>query len=149
MSIKVNLNIIRRPDIDLIDQGVFDIRISCDIKFPPHPKYSIPVPAIIDTGAPMSVIPSPIWAECFTKIIDEDSFLSGIVPGAHHIMRTKIGIISAILTDKEGVNYPIAFRAHFAPITKIPIIIGVQDILDKAFINVDIKSKNGYLEFKR
>lgn len=148
MSIKVNLNIVRRPDIELFNFGIFDIRLTCDIAFPPHPKYSAPIPAIIDTGAPMSVIPYPIWAECFTKIIEEDSYLSGIVPGAHHIMRTKIGIISAVLTDKRGVYYPIAFRAHFAPIKRIPIILGIQDIIDKAIVNIAIKEEDVWLEFK-
>lgn len=150
MSTKIALQIHRLPDIDLIDYGVIDIRVFCDALFKPliPTVKNEPMQAIIDTGAPMSVVPHFIWNRCDTRIIQEEAYLSGIIPGPSHMMKTKIGMLSAELLDKVGNHYPISFCAHLAPLNKIPIIIGIQDILGKAVIHIDIRRGNSWLEFK-
>lgn len=147
MSTRINLLTIRYPDVELIDYGVFDTRILCRILFQPYEvTHAIPVRAIIDTGAPMSAIPQFIWSKCFTKIIQEESYLSGIIPG--NTMKTKIGMISAELLDDTGNRYPVSFCAHLVPVSEIPVIIGMQDILEKSIIHIDIRGSNNWLEFK-
>lgn len=149
MSTKINLQIHRQPDMDLIDYGAIDIRILCDIVFRSYNQSDEKLMiAVVDTGAPMSLIPRFIWSKCFTKIIQEESYLSGIIPGPAHMMKTKIGIISAELSDKSGHNHPVSFCAHLAPINRMPIILGMQDILEKAVVHIDVKSSNNWLEFK-
>lgn len=150
MSTKIALQIRRLPDIDLIDYGVIDTRILCDVLFKPliPTTKNDPMQAIIDTGATISVLPYFIWSKCDVRIIQEESYLSGIIPGPSHMMKTKIGMVSAELLDKVGNHYPISFCAHFAPLNKIPIIIGIQDILGKAIIYINIKEENSWLGFK-
>lgn len=150
MSTRINLQIHRLPDIDLIDYGVIDTRILCKVLFPPNIQVDkiAPVLAIVDTGAPMSVIPQFIWSKCFVRTIQEESYLSGIIPGPAHMMETKIGMISAELLDKTGNRYPISFCAHLAPLNRVPVILGMQDVLEKAIIHIDIKGANNWLEFK-
>lgn len=149
MSTKINLQIHRQPDIDLIDYGVIDIRVWCDILFGTYGKTKEkPLVAVIDTGAPVSLIPQFVWGKFSPKIIQEEAYLSGIIPGPSHMMKTKIGIILAELLDKEGNHCPISFPAHLAPINRVPIIIGMQDVLQKAVVHIDIKGNSNWLEFK-
>ena len=150
MSTRIDLQIVRRPDIDLIDYGLFDTRILCDIIFESsnHSEPVVPMPAVIDTGAPLSVIPKSIWSHCFTKIIQEKSFLTGIVPGEKHILETKIGIISGALVDRNGHSHQISFCAHLVSTKKVPVILGIQNILDESLVHIDIKGEKGWLEFK-
>lgn len=149
MSTKINLLIHRQPDIDLIEYGVIDTRILCYILFHPDSQAKEePTVGIIDTGAPMSLIPRFIWTKLSPKIIQEESYLSGVIPGPSHMMMTKIGIISAKLLGKAGNHYPVSFPAHLAPINRVPIIIGMQSILEKAMIHIDVNGNNNWLEFK-
>lgn len=150
MSTRINLQIHRQPDIELIDHGIIDIRLLSDVVFHPidRTEKDLPFLGIIDTGAPMSIIPYSIWSRCSTEIIQEESYVSGIMPGPDHMMKTKIGIISAELWDKTGSHYPISFHAHFAPIKKVPLVLGMQDLLQKGVMHIDVRGGNNWLEFK-
>lgn len=149
MSIKINLQIQKLPDIDLIDYGVIDIRVLCYISFYSDNQIkNEPELAIMDTGATMSIIPHYIWTKSSPRIIQEEAYLSGIIPGPSHMLKTKIGIISAELSDETGNCYPVSFPTHLAPINQIPIILGFQDVLQKAAIHIDLKGNNNWLEFR-
>lgn len=82
MSIKIPLVIAKSPDVELIDYDIIPLRILCKVSFENKDKSKVtpPVAAIIDTGAPLSVIPKWIWESTYYKILGP-SHISGIVKG--------------------------------------------------------------------
>lgn len=51
MSIRIPLNIVEHPDVELIDYDIIPLRILCLVNFEYKDRVIPPTTAIIDTGA--------------------------------------------------------------------------------------------------
>lgn len=101
---------------------------------------------IIDTGAPISVIPLQMWEDADIKIIGKDK-LRGIIPNEKCRLSVDVGKAKCVLTDIFGnVSSEIEILAFLAHTNKIPLLIGMKRILEKGKMLLDTPKKLGYIE---
>lgn len=144
MSIRIPLNVTEHPDVELIDYDIIPLRILCLVNFEYKDRVVLPTMAIIDTGAPLSVIPKRIWESCHNRVLGP-SHISGIVKGDDYKIPSQVGIITVILIDAMGKGYPITIKADFSSTDDVPLVLGIHDFLSKGIMHLDIKKKDCWL----
>ncbi len=146
MFTRLALTIKRLPDVDLIDHGFWLQRVLCDLRFLLSTGLSDPYPAIIDTGAPSSIIPRSLWSQ--TPVRRFKTFpLQGLIAHKECTVSVTAGVISAVLQDAHGRQLKRTFRAYLAEHDGVPLILGMQDLLDKGKLFTDLHSQIAWLEF--
>lgn len=117
------------------------IRIFSKIKFP---ELEVPEDAIIDTGAHISIIPFYIWKKLNVEIIAEHK-TSGIVPDKN--IPINVGYVTANIIDEYGnISQDIKFLSYLAFTSKIPLILGMRNILEKFNLHILFSQNKAYLE---
>jgi len=147
MSTRLALTVKRLPDIELIDHGFWSLRLLCDLRFPSHAGLSDPYPAIVDTGAPTSIIPRSLWGRTTVRQLKSFS-LQGLVARKECAVSVTAGVISAVLQDSQGRQLKRTFRAYLAEHDEVPLILGMQDLLAEAKLFLDLKAQVAWLEFR-
>lgn len=73
MSIRIKLHHSKALDLELIEKNieVWLRRITVQVSFKKSHGWSQPYEAIIDTGAPVSIIPPAIWHEIEKEVLGE------------------------------------------------------------------------------
>lgn len=68
------------PELEIkIPKRIYLIRLYADVIFKTPSGWTNPYPAIIDTGAPVTVIPLDLWKKCEINILG-NHWIKGIVP---------------------------------------------------------------------
>ena len=106
------------------------IRLWCGIKFETDNGLTATYPAIVDTGAHISLIPKRIWSTSKVKIL-ADHYVRGLIPKPECKMGVKVGEISGYLVDQEGITSKYKFLGYLAPTNDVPIIMGFRELLTK------------------
>ena len=149
MSIRLALTVKRLPDVELLDQGFWLVRVLCILRFSLTEGLSGPYHTIVDTGAPTSIIPRSLWSR--THVHRLKSFaLRGLVAREECAIPVTAGIISAIFEDRDGHQIKRSFRAYLAQTDEVPLILGVQDVLEdgKLFLDLTAGMAMAWLEFR-
>ncbi len=94
-------------------------------------KLTIAYPAIIDTGAYVSLIPKEIWSKSEINILLKSHYVKGLIPKEECKMEVKVGEICCHLVDEERITGEYRFMAYFADTNYIPIILGFRELLSK------------------
>jgi hypothetical protein len=80
------------------------------------------------------------------EYIGED-YLRGVVPNEKCYLPADVGRIKAVLTDKNGnTSNELTFLAYLSFTNKIPLIIGIMELMEKGILCLDFKNRNGYIE---
>jgi hypothetical protein len=140
------LTVKRLPDIELLDHGFWLVRLLCDVRFQYPECLSDPYPAIIDTGAPISIIPRSLWEHAHIRRL-RPIRLQGLVARKECAVGVTAGILSAMLQDTNGHHLRRTFRAYLAEHDEVPLILGMQDMLEQGKLFLDLRSKTAWLEF--
>ncbi|MDP3723178.1 MAG: hypothetical protein Q8R91_06770 [Candidatus Omnitrophota bacterium] len=146
MSIRLALTVKRLPDVELIDRGFWLVRVLCDVRFPLRQGLSDPYPAIIDTGAPTSIIPLSLWSQTHVRRL-KPFLLQGLVARKECAISVTAGIIGAVLEDLQGRQLRRSFRTYLAQTDEVPLILGMQDMLEDGKVFLDLKAQTAWLEF--
>jgi len=120
-------------------------RIIGHISLSTHTGWTPFMPAIIDTGAPFSLIPKRLWQECKFKIIAEGK-VRGIVSRPEAFMGVHFGKVEMVFADTENVSQPLQVMAYLAE-EDCQLVIGCGSILEVAVLYVNYKKGEGWLEF--
>ncbi len=141
MSTKIQLTIKRMEDPIL--NGKIDgygdlIRVFGLIKLKEKDgAWSKSYPAIIDTGAPISVIPLSRWIQSDVEILT-DHEMRGIVEKPECSTHVSVGRLNIVLCDEYGnISKEREIFAYFALTDKIPIIIGFKNVLEQMTLHVN------------
>ena len=117
------------------------VRIFSKIKFP---ELETPEDALIDTGAHISIIPFYLWKKLNVEIIAEHK-TSGIVPNEN--IPVNVGYITANIIDENGnISKDIKFLSYLEFTNKIPLILGMRDLLEKFNLHILFSQNKAYLE---
>jgi len=140
---------IRSP---VLEEKIPDIgkltRLFCTIKMKSKNGWSDSLNAIVDTGAPFSVIPLDIWTDLETKIITEHE-IRGINPRKECTLPALIGKTKCILLDEEGnQSKELEVLCYFALSNLVPFIVGFRDILENFKVYFDYKDNIAFAEEK-
>ena len=75
------------------------IRLWCLVQFKRKDDWTIPYPALIDTGAHTTVIPKRIWSDLkLTKIANH--YVRGLIPKEVCKLDIEVGSVEVVLCDK-------------------------------------------------
>lgn len=146
MSTRIGLTFQRLPDVELLHRGIAYIRLLCNIQFETPTKEVFIQPAIVDTGAPLCLIPSDLWKQVRTQQF-EATRIGGLMSQKECAIPARVGILSMTLLDPYGHQKRLTVRAFLAETTEVPLILGFQDCLEKATLHLSFPRSEAWLEF--
>ena len=132
---------------DLVDIDIRIIRLFCEVAFVSGGGYTDSYSAILDTGAPVSVIPYQLWSMLEVNKI-KDYAVRGIVPKPECSLPVTIGEVSFVLLDREQSTKRIKVKSYLAHSNEVPLIIGFKDLLDKFGLYLDYRRNLAYIEYE-
>jgi hypothetical protein len=113
-------------------------------------SFSTALPAIVDTGAPFSVLPRSVW-EPLSPIIDvPDSPLGGLSQRRACRVPAAFGRVWLRLVDLHG-NTTKAHEvpAYLARTERVPLLVGFADLLTELNCHFDFKHREAWVEADR
>ena len=148
MSTKIELHFNRSLDLDLLEKGIkiWLTRIVAEVCFKTKDNnWTRPYEAIIDTGAPVSLIPFSIWQKVDPKIL-ADYKISGIVSNENCSLPVKVGNVSCRIMGISSSTDELGINAYLTLTDKVPLIIGFDSLLTDLKLVSDYKTKIAYFE---
>jgi hypothetical protein len=145
MSIRLTLRIDRHPDPD--DPTLVLTRLLAWVSFlTVDGKLTEPELAIVDTGAPLSLIPQDIWQDCrYLKLGDD--VIRGVVPKPECELPVIDGLVACVLQDDAGrMSGLLTVRAYLAYAEDVPLVLGFSSLLDRADVRFSIERGEACLE---
>ncbi|NIM16523.1 MAG: hypothetical protein GTO45_31305 [Candidatus Aminicenantes bacterium] len=144
---RIRLHFRKFDNPDLVNLDIAIIRLFCEIAFISDGDYTDSYSAILDTGAPVSVIPYHIWSVLEVNKI-KDYAVRGVVPKRECSLPVTIGEVSCILLDQEQSTDKIKVKSYLAHSSEVPLIIGFKDLLDRFGLYLDYRKNLAYLEIE-
>lgn len=148
MSSKIKLRFYSFRELELEEKVRGDVamtRLICEIKFKTKDGWSVSYSAILDTGAPISVIPFQIWTDSEAELIT-DHRIRGIIPKEECVLPVLVGRINYVLVDRESISKEKRLLAYLALTNEIPLILGFKDLLSEFEIYSNYFNKEAWLE---
>jgi hypothetical protein len=121
------------------------IRLLTVAQFLAQRGWTEPEIAIVDTGAPISLIPHRIWRKCVIKIIGEAK-LRGVIPKEECVMSVKVATVGLRLIEPEYATEKIEVKAYLAPINEVPLIVGFENLLSEFNVFFSYYSQIAFIE---
>jgi len=144
ISTEIGIEIIRVKDIELekkIPKLKPALRFFCKIKFP---ELENPEDALVDTGAHISLIPFQTWKSINVEIVTEHS-MKGVVPDKD--ISVNVGFVKAKLIDRDdSESKEIKFLSYLAFTNKVPLILGMRDLLEQFDLHILLSQNKAYLK---
>ncbi len=105
--------------------------------------------AIIDTGAPISVLPYDLWCKLKVEILATGYSMRGIIPREECKLPVDIGEVHCVLLDEEGnKTKEMKIYAFLAFADLIPVVLGFKFLLERFKICFDCEEGHAWLEEK-
>ncbi len=145
MSMRLALRIDEHPDPD--DPTLMITRLRVWVSFlTVNDELTDPELAIVDTGAPLSLIPQDIWQGCrYLKL--RDDVIRGVVPKPDCELLVIDGVVACTLQDDAGQMSDLqTIRAHLAHSEDVPLLLGFGGLLDGADVHFSVERHEAYLE---
>ena len=146
--LRIQLDVRRALDLDALERGqtIFTHRCFARLRFQRATGWSEERLAILDTGAPFSVIPATVWAPLrVTRLFPAP--LRGLIPKASATVPAQLARVSAVLTDEERVSPPLELTAMLVEEPDVPLILGWEGCLDQTKLFLDSAHNLAWLEF--
>jgi hypothetical protein len=133
--------IIRKWGIEIIVQKILDLellekskevwlsRIFCRVSFKIRNGWMDPQIAILDTGAPLSLIPFRIWRDISVSFLGK-SKIGGLFKKVDDGLEVTVGEIRCLIFFERGRGREYNINAYLAPHNKVPLIIGLDVLLN-------------------
>jgi len=148
MSTRVPLSLEEFQNPEWAEQGIEApvIRLVAPVVFAtPEGAFTEERYAIVDTGAPLSLLPCGLWQRCTVDLMGTDE-IRGVVPRPECRLPAHIGKVTCYLADAERNPVPVELIAYLASIDNIALLLGFQGILEQFHLNVNHSQRMAYLE---
>ncbi len=112
----------------------------------PDSALTEPWEAILDTGAPLSVLPRKLWQGLDTDIHVPEATFGGISRRKVCQIRCSIGTVRGCLVDERGNHTRLYhFPAFLAKTNSVPLIIGFAGLLEKFKTSFDYEADEAWV----
>ena len=133
-------------DVEAYDAGIVLrlVRLLAEVSFATEEGWLGIEAAIVDTGAPVSVIPSGVWqqAECRPLTSGDFDIAIGGTPTTG-----KLAELTLRCPDQSTVSPSLNVRAYLLADDTHPLVLGFEDILTELVLHCDFTSRDAYLDF--
>ena len=145
---RIRLEIQRTLDLKVSrpSRRLFLYRLTTRIRFRHTSGWSDYHTAIVDTGAPYSLIPLSLWPALQVERLCELP-VRGLVPGRHAELDATLAKVSGQLLDASHRSRPLSLWAMLADTDQVPLILGWSGCLDRAKLVLDSPRRLAWLEF--
>jgi len=121
-------------------------RLFCSIKFKTDDGWYDTQNAIVDTGAPMTLIPLDLWNEIDAEVLT-DYEIQGINPRKECSIPVLVGKVKAIILDEKGKqSEELDILAYLALTNKVPLLVGFKGMLSNFKVFFDQHNNNAFIE---
>lgn len=133
-------------DLEALDHGltIFSFRVLTWAQFKRPDGWTDRLPAVVDTGAPFSVLPRSLWDALHV----EGGFVSslrGLVPLPSAILKARLGQVSCLVSDLKRSSPPLECWALLAD-GEVPLVLGCAGFLDRTKLMLDGPRQQAHLE---
>lgn len=142
---RVALEVERTPDPKAHPRRVFLSRLLARVQFHTPRGWTDYHTAIVDTGAPYSLIPASLWASIRYAPLREVP-MRGIVPGEAGEIVTTLANARVRLLDTTHTSPPLSLWVMLAKTDRVPLILGWAGCLDRARLVLDAPRHRAWLE---
>lgn len=145
---RIALEVLREVDLGASrrHRRIFLYRLWARVRFQQTRGWSEAHPAILDTGAPYSLVPASLWPRLHLEPLAQLP-LRGIVPGEAAELEATLAKVSGRLLDARHVSPRLTLRAMLVKTDHVPLILGWSGCLDRARLVVDTPRHRAWLEF--
>lgn len=143
----ISLEVRHFLDLEAFDHGlkIFSFRLWTRAQFKRADGWTPVLPALLDTGAPFSVLPKTLWAD-----IDVEAgfatHLRGVVPLRSAVLNARMVQVTCLVSDLKTTAPPLKFWALLAD-GEVPLVLGCSGFLDRIKCVLDIPRHLAWLEF--
>jgi hypothetical protein len=123
------------------------IRLWCWASFEKEDGWTLPYPALIDSGAHTSLIPKRIWSILPVNKLAEH-YTRGLVPKPECKLDVDVGEINIVLLDRDNRTRKYKVLSFLAPTDDIPLIIGFKNLLSEFKMCFEYKENKAWIEEK-
>ena len=143
----IELAVRRFLDLEALDHGwqVWSFCVLVSAQFRRPDGWTPAFRALVDTGAPFSVLPKSLWGDLRV----EGGFatnLRGLVPLPSAVLKAKLAQVTCIVSDLKTNSPPLTFWALLAE-GEVPLVLGCSGFLDRAKLVLEAVQQRGRLEF--
>ena len=145
--VSVELTVRRFLDLEALDHGwqVWAFRVLVSAQFRRPDGWTPAFRALVDTGAPFSVLPKSLWVDLRV----EGGFathLRGLIPLPSAVLKARLAQVTCLVSDLKTTTSPIKFWVLLAE-GEVPLVLGCSGFLDRATLFLDAARQRGRLEF--
>lgn len=143
----ITLEVRRFLDLEAFDHGlqVFSFRLLTWAQFKCSEGWTSRMPALIDTGAPFSVLPKSLWM-CIESEARFTTSLRGLVPLPFAVLKASLGRVTCLVSDPKSSAPPLSVWALLAE-GEVPLVLGCAGFLERATLLIDGPRRRASLEF--
>lgn len=146
MQVRLFFTVGRDPELEKKVKNIEIIRLKAWVQFKAPNGWTDPYRAIVDTGAPISLIPFSLWNASQHRNLADHS-VRGIVPKPDCSLPIKVGELICKLVDPEGhETKELSIKAYFAPGDDVLLILGFKDVLGRCPLHFDFAQDQAYIE---
>jgi len=127
------------------DPSRVGIRLLCSASFYTGQGLTEPQYAIVDTGAPTSLIPYDLWQAC-PFYAPQPAQLRGVVPKPECSLDVVEATVGCVLRDDQTTSDLLPIRAKLAPTNTVPLLLGFAGLLEQARVYFCVQDSEAWLE---
>ncbi len=134
---RIRLDIFRgpHPPAAQIGYSLNAIRITARVALRTAGGWTTFQHGIVDTGAPVSLIPRELWRPAEQQIIG-DIRVGGLVPLDSCRVPARLARVSCVLSDGTTLIGPFNIHAYLAESDEVPLLLGVSDLIESGTLLV-------------
>jgi hypothetical protein len=142
----IGLEVRRFLDLEALEHGMtlFSFRVWTRAQFKRRTGWTPVLPALLDTGAPFSVLPATLWPDVESDV-KFTTTLRGLVPLPSAMLKARLAQVSCLISDST-TSVPLRIWALLAE-GNVPLVLGCAGILDQAKLALDAARQIGHLAF--
>ena len=105
---------------------------------------SDPIPALLDTGSPVSAIPWRDWWDAEYRLV-RDSAVTIALAGSS--VGVRLATVTLRLHDEESISPALQVKAYLLPDDSHPFLLGFEDFLTDVDLCSSFRQNSAYIGF--
>lgn len=144
---RIALEIFRRPYLPALARGfqVESCRLLTDISLRAGGEWTPFGPAIIDSGAPLSLFPRRVWQPADVRPLGRVR-VGGLARRPECMLDVTLAVVVLAIRDPFNKIEPLEAHALLADTDNVPTLLGMRGVLTELVLHADIARDSAYLK---